>query len=111
MTDQITALRNQINRDTAIPQSWETNEAKAALTKALALPVSAHDWDKYAECPDCHRRFKLPFGDLFHLHFSVCPECGTAKTSRWRVMTMRWVNPSRLFRPSTWGLGHYETKQ
>jgi hypothetical protein len=40
MTDQITAFRNQINRDTAIPQSWETNETCSTFT-SLSAPNAA----------------------------------------------------------------------
>lgn len=68
------------------------------------------EWDTYAICPGCGDNFRAPFGSAFHVHFSACPKCGERKRDSWTVKVMRWVSTSRLFSPSTWGTGHWETK-
>ncbi len=59
-------------------------------------------FDTYAVCPNEHVVGLAPFGDLFHVHVSVCPECGVPKpryasglwkhdSRGWEIVTMRWV--------------------
>lgn len=73
-------------------------------------------WDKYAICTGCGEKYRAPFGSLFHIHFEVCPNCGTPKEIRgqlfsgWPVRTMRYVSEARLFHPSTWSAGHWEER-
>lgn len=58
------------------------------------------NWDTYAVCPGCERKFLVPFGDTRHLHFEVCPTCGEgnarrsrfAEGSGWRVGTFRVID-------------------
>ena len=40
------------------------------------------DWDTYAVCPGCDRKYRAPFGKSVHLHFEVCPACGEPD-ARW----------------------------
>jgi len=69
------------------------------------------DWDVYAICPGCGHHFRAPFGEIFHVHFACCPTCGEPKNrATWRTQTMRWVSDSVLFKPSTWGTGHWEER-
>jgi Zn ribbon nucleic-acid-binding protein len=61
------------------------------------------EWDSYAICPGCDAKFRAPFGNEFHVHFSVCPECGHVKGG-WQIRTMRPV--------SRWGERvQWETKE
>lgn len=79
----------------------------------------AEAWEIYAVCP-CGAKHRAPFGSYFHLHFEVCPRCGhpkprggwagLAEDHGWQLKTMRWVSTGRLFRPSTWGTGYWETR-
>ncbi len=66
------------------------------------------EWDKYGKCP-CGFHTKAPFGDLFHVHIKVCPECGEDK-SQWDVVTARRVSTRNFWKISTWGAEHWEYK-
>jgi hypothetical protein len=60
---------------------------------------------------ECGYRTRAPFGDLFHVHLSCCPLCGSDKKyPTWRVKTERYISTSRLFRPSTWGTGYWQSR-
>lgn len=54
------------------------------------LPVTAMrpPFKQRAVCGNGHVLDEVPFGDLFHYHAEVCPECGDPKAN-WRVMTLR----------------------
>jgi hypothetical protein len=69
------------------------------------------DWATYAICPGCDSKYRAPFGDVVHLHFAACPTCGERKSNQrvggWQVRTMRFVNPFKLFKRSTWKLPSY----
>lgn len=65
-------------------------------------------WKLMAVC-ECGMKAWCPFGDLFHVHCDVCPECG-AKKSTFRIKTMRWVFASKWWNPLTWNDGFWETK-
>lgn len=66
-------------------------------------------WDTYAVCTGCDTKYRASFGDTFFLHFECCPICGEDK-DKWPVHVMRYVPTGELFKPSTWGTGHWETK-
>ena len=79
-------------------------------------------WHARAVCPKCDWSIYAPFGDVFHVHVSCCPECGYEKydgraclsrlyrnIQEWRVRTMRWVSTAKLTKPSTWRTGYWET--
>jgi len=46
-------------------------------------------WDNFWVCP-CGNTMRAPFGDVFHIHVSVCPRCGGSKYAG-EVVTGRWV--------------------
>lgn len=79
------------------------------LAREESGEVRVGEWDTYAICP-CGLHFRLPFGDVFHIHRRVCPRCGTHKRS-WVVRVCRWVSEAVWWRPSTWGRGHWENKE
>ena len=78
-------------------------------------------WHTRAICPKCGWHVYAPFGSVFHVHTSCCPECGYEKydghrlsrlyrtAQEWEVKTMRWVTAAKLMKPSTWGTGNWET--
>lgn len=57
------------------------------------------NWDTYAVCPACDRKYLAPFGKTFHLTFEICPHCGEGNARRtnfregsgWRVGTFRVI--------------------
>lgn len=53
-------------------------------------------WDTYGVCP-CGYRMWAPFGELFHIHRVVCPDCGRPKRE-WFLKVCRWVYPSRWWK-------------
>lgn len=65
-------------------------------------------------CKPCGWSVEAPFGDIFHVHQTVCPRCGQSKpdelwrTDTWEIRTVKWVSRSVWWRPSTWGAGRYE---
>jgi len=71
--------------------------------------MSYTDWRTYAVCTGCEAKHYAPFGKLFHVSFECCPRCGEPKYG-WPIQIMRWVNDGQMFRPATWGSGHWETK-
>jgi hypothetical protein len=50
--------------------------------------LSAGDWDVYAQC-QCGWRERAPFGNRFHIHKTVCPDCGSDK-QHWELVTGRY---------------------
>lgn len=54
-------------------------------------------YDVYGVCP-CGWYKEAPFGDLFHIHRWVCPDCGRPK-SEWRRVTGRVVNEGSWWSP------------
>jgi hypothetical protein len=44
-------------------------------------------WLTYGVCPCGYKQY-APFGDTFHIHLEVCPNCGTSKYA-WAIKTMR----------------------
>lgn len=64
-------------------------------------------FDVRAVCPSCLSRFRAPFGSLFHIHFEVCPNCGTPK-SDFDLRTERWVSKAKWWNPLTWNDGRWE---
>lgn len=52
--------------------------------------AEAAKWKTYAVC-NCGYRTYAPFGDLFHVHAKVCPDCGESK-KKMEVRTSRFVN-------------------
>lgn len=63
------------------------------------------EWKKYGVC-SCGYKAIAPFGDLFHIHLDVCPNCGEDKY-RWDVVTGKhtWIKNEhrKWFNPTTWG--------
>lgn len=70
-------------------------------------PVS--DWNTYGVC-GCGRSYYAPFGSRFHIHAEVCGDCGASKET-FKMQVRRWVSTGQLFKPKTWGSGHWETQQ
>ena len=64
-------------------------------------------WDVYGVC-ECGFKEQAAFGKLHHIHLKVCPECGSDKDT-WGLKTMKYISEFKLFDPSTWGAGHWET--
>lgn len=46
-------------------------------------------WQRRAFC-NCGYSVRPAFGDKFHIHEPVCPDCGSA-TSSFAMKTVRWV--------------------
>lgn len=66
----------------------------------------AMDFHQRAFCPCGSWSSEAPFGDLFHIHRSVCPQCGAPK-SMWKVETVRWKSTAVWYKPWTWGSGYW----
>jgi hypothetical protein len=66
-------------------------------------------WDIYGKCK-CGEVFRLPFGDLFHLHLEICPRCGESKHTFVKTIG-RYVSKAKLFSPSTWFQVVFEEKR
>ena len=67
------------------------------------------DFKVWAVC-ECGDR-KIPaFGDLWFTSKGVCEECGAWNSRRVRRVE-RWVSTGRLFSPSTWGSGYWQTPE
>lgn len=54
-------------------------------------------FNTYGVCP-CGWYANAPFGNLFHIHREVCPQCGTSKR-HWREVVGRPVNDGSWLRP------------
>lgn len=80
---------------------------------------SIYEWHPRIKCPKCGWHTYAPFGNIFHVHFTCCPTCGTHKPSRiyskikidgkdeyWEIVTMRKkilrFVPYKLWNPFTW---------
>lgn len=61
----------------------------AVVICAIVEREQLEQWDTYAVCPGCDFHHRAPFGDKFHIHFEVCPFCGTHKRNM-RVRTRRF---------------------
>ena len=74
------------------------------------------EWHVRAVCPECGWSIYAPFGDIFHVHITCCPQCGCEKydgpwhrdLKYWETKTMRRVGTTKLMKPSTWGTGYWE---
>lgn len=83
------------------------------------MPENPSKWHSRAICPKCGWHVYAPFGDVFHVHIDCCPDCGHHKYDSWRrdgdkvwrVKTMRYVSDAKMWKPKTWGTGHWETKE
>lgn len=55
-----------------------------------------------------------PFDDIFHVHYTSCPDCGERKPDRlyansnWKVKIVKWVSTAVWWNPFTWSNGYYE---
>lgn len=57
------------------------------------------NWDTFAVCPSCDRKYHAAFGKSFYLPFEICPHCGEGGARRsnfregpgWRVGTFRVI--------------------
>ena len=58
-------------------------------------------WTDKAIC-ECGFVTECPFGDLFHVHITCCPDCGKSK-EEFRVAIARWKSDSKWWNPFTWG--------
>ena len=47
-------------------------------------------WDYYALCPSGHVVDRVAFGDMFHVHARLCPECAAPK-SAFQMVIGRYV--------------------
>ena len=59
--------------------------------------------NRYHKIAVCHCKWwaLCPFGELFHLHYEVCPVCGRDKET-FTVATARVVSSSVWYKPWTW---------
>lgn len=79
------------------------------------------EFEVRAFCPSCGFSCVAPFGDIFHVHREVCPNCGHyVHSPRWstgggfEIQTVRWVNHPkfRWWNLFTWGfIGHWEDNE
>lgn len=56
-------------------------------------------WDIYGLC-ECGFYQRAPFGELFHIHMTICPSCGRDKYS-WSLVIGRPVRQGGFFRGKT----------
>ena len=61
----------------------------------------------------CGWNRRVPVDDLFHVHQSICPDCGNKKpqwdshSPYWTIKTVKWVSHSVWNKPFTWGTGEW----
>ena len=67
------------------------------------------NFETRAFCP-CGWNARAPFGDKFHIHKEVCPDCGEEK-KRWMVKTVKFVPTANFWKYSTWGTGYFVDKE
>lgn len=63
-------------------------------------------WDVYGLC-SCGYHRRAPFGLLFHIHLTVCPNCGESK-DKWEIVTAREVT-TKLKKEKWWQFQTYNT--
>ena len=59
------------------------------------------DFDIYFDCPCGEFSCKPAFGDVFHWHHEVCPECGTPK-EKFKKVIKRYVPKQKVIIESHW---------
>ena len=69
-----------------------------------------HEWKIYGECA-CGFHTRAPFGEIFHIHYEICPDCAKSKYS-WELKTKRYVFTPVWYNPFSWfGSGYWETRE
>ena len=66
-------------------------------------------WNKFAICK-CGYYVRAPFGDKYHIHKEVCPDCGESK-DEWSVRVAKETSDSKWYNPFTWSDSHLELKE